>query len=421
LNGKPLSPTSQDLLIGYHEILDSVGAPSRLPSQVFGPRKEGPAASEKFLIRCENRIAGATARPEGETNKTKETFERPMPFKSTLLFGNILSLAVLIFAFAMNPCGVASAQTATPGPCDLIASSTPCVAAISTTRALYGAYTGPLYQVTRHSDNARTDIGLRRDGYANAAAQDAFCANTTCIITRLYDQSPNHNDLTPAPPGGEARGPGPNGYDLPAVANALPATVAGHKVYGIAISPGMGYRNDSPKGTAVHGEPEGVYMVTSALHLNTKCCFDFGNAEANNLDNKAGHMDAINIMCHGDPCSPDAGLDMEDGIYGHLKVPSRSTFVTDMGASDGQHTYAIYQGNSQSGGLTSTGIIALPNGYQPMQQEGAIILGIGGDNSNWATGYFFEGVMTRGMPTKQAMEEVQSNVVAARYAGQLQP
>ena len=163
----------------------------------------------------------------------------------------------------------------------------------------------------------------------------------------------------------------------------------------------MGYRNDSPKGTAVNGQPEGVYMVTSALNLNSKCCFDFGNAETNNLDNKAGHMDAINIMCHGSPCSPDAGLDMEDGIYGHLKVPAGTTFVTDMGSSDGQHTYAIYQGNAQSGALTTTGIIPLPNGYQPMKQEGAIILGIGGDNSNWATGYFFEGVMTTGMPNAQ--------------------
>ena len=118
-------------------------------------------------------------------------------------------------------------------------------------------------------------------------------------------------------------------------------------------------------------------MVTSALSLNEKCCFDFGNAEINDLDNKAGHMDAINIMCHGNPCSPDAGLDMEDGIYGHLKVPAGTTFVTDMGASDGQHKYAIYQGNAQSGALTTTGIIPLPNGYQPMKQEGAIILGIG--------------------------------------------
>ncbi len=344
-----------------------------------------------------------------------------MPLKSKSLFGYILSLANLLFAFAMIPAVVASAQKTTPRPCDLFASSTPCVAAISTTRALYSAYTGPLYQVTRQSDRTHANIGLLPGGYANAAAQDAFCANTACAITRLYDQSPNHNDLTPAPPGGEARGPGPNGYDLPAIANALPATVAGHKVYGIAISPGMGYRNDSPKRTAVHGEPEGVYMVTSALNLNGKCCFDFGNAETNNLDNKAGHMDAINIMCHGDPCHPDAGLDMEDGIYGHLKVPAGATFVTGMGASDGQHTFAIYQGNAQSKGLTSTGIVPLPNGYQPMRQEGAIILGIGGDNSDSAKGYFFEGVMTSGMPASQAMQAVQSNIVAARYAGHLRP
>lgn len=342
-------------------------------------------------------------------------------FKSLSLFGKILSPITVLFAVAITSTGVASSQTISPRPCDLYASATPCVAAFSTTRALYRAYTGPLYQATRQSDQARIDIGLLPDGYANAATQDQFCANASCIITKLYDQSPNHNDLTPAPPGGAAHGPGPNGYDNPAVANALPATVGGHKVYGIAIRPGMGYRNDVAKGTAVNGQPEGVYMITSALNLNDKCCFDFGNAEANNLDNKAGHMDAINIMCHNSPCSPDAGLDMEDGIYGHLKVPSGTTFVTDMGGSDGQHSYAIYQGNAQSGALTTTGIIPLPKGYQPMRQEGAIILGIGGDNSDGATGYFFEGVMTSGMPNAQVMEAVQGNIVAAQYAGHLQP
>jgi hypothetical protein len=344
-----------------------------------------------------------------------------MQIKPLSLLPNIVSPIVVLFAVAITPAGSASAQTIKPRPCDLYASATPCVAAFSTTRALYKAYTGPLYQVTRQSDKASADIGLLPGGYAKAATQDTFCANTSCTITKLYDQSPNHNDLTPAPPGGASRGPGPDGYDVPAVANALPATVGGHKVYGIAISPGMGYRNDSPRATAVNGQPEGVYMVTSALNLNSKCCFDFGNAETNNLDNKAGHMDAINIMCHGDPCTPDAGLDMEDGIYGHLKVPAGTSFVTDMGSSDGQHTYAIYQGNASSGALTTTGIIPLPNGYQPMQQEGAIILGIGGDNSNWATGYFFEGVMTTGMPSAKAMKAVQRNIVAARYAGQLQP
>ena len=184
----------------------------------------------------------------------------------------------------------------------------------------------------------------------------------------------------------------------------------------------MGYRNDTTKSIPAHGEPEGVYMVTSALHLNgDRCCFDFGNAEIDNNDNKAGHMNAINIMCHDNPCHPDAGLDMEDGIYGHLAIPANTPFVSDMGSSDGQHTYSIYGGSAQGGALNGTGPLPLPKGYQPMLQEGAIILGIGGDNSNSASGYFFEGVMTKGAPTKEAMDVVQSNIVAARYAGQLQP
>jgi len=228
------------------------------------------------------------------------------------------------------PCGIAHGSRPTRRglraigcltPCDLLAPSTPCVAAISTTRALYRAYKGPLYRVARASDKAEADIGLLPDGYASAAAQDAFCAKTACTIVKIYDQSPNHNHLTVAPPGGAAKGPGPGGYDLPAQADAVPITLAGHKVYGISVPAGVGYRNNSPAHTAVNGQPEGVYMVTSALYLNDKCCFDFGNAETNSLDNQAGHMDAINIMCHDTPCKPDSGLDMEDGIYGNLAVP----------------------------------------------------------------------------------------------------
>lgn len=336
----------------------------------------------------------------------------------SLLFRNLLSAAIFL-AVTIAPATCASAQATGDRPCDLYGLATPCVAAVSTTRALYRAYSGPLYQVTRVNDDASRDIGLLPDGYADTAPQHQFCRDTFCAITKLYDQTPNHNDLTPAPPGGAMHGLGPNGYDVPAIEDALPVMAGGHEAYGILVTPGTGYRNDAPKATAVNGQPEGVYMVTSALHLNEKCCFDFGNAEVNNLDNKAGHMDAINIMCHGNPCKPDAGLDMEDGIYGHLAVPAGTMFVTDMGASDGQQSYAIYQGNAQSGGLTTTGVIPLPNGYQPMKQEGAIILGIGGDNSSAATGYFFEGVMTKGMPDAKTMEAVQRNIVAAGYAGTL--
>src|SRR5665647_2763626 len=56
------------------------------------------------------------------------------------------------------------------GPCDIYsAGGTPCVAAHSTTRALYASYNGPLYQVMRKSDGKTQDIGIMPTGIANAA------------------------------------------------------------------------------------------------------------------------------------------------------------------------------------------------------------------------------------------------------------
>ena len=89
------------------------------------------------------------------------------------------------------------------------------MAAHSTTRALYASYNGPLYQVMRQSDRKTLDIGVVKPsatdggGYAHAAAQDAFCANTYCWITTVYDQSGHSNDLTQAPPGPARH---PNGH-----------------------------------------------------------------------------------------------------------------------------------------------------------------------------------------------------------------
>jgi hypothetical protein len=54
-----------------------------------------------------------------------------------------------------------------------------------------------------------------------------------------------------------------------------------------------------------------------------------------------------------------------------------------------------------------------------MSKEGAIILGIGGDNSCSAIGSFFEGAMTSGYPSDTTENSVQSNIVAAGYANPL--
>ncbi|MGV9386925.1 arabinofuranosidase catalytic domain-containing protein, partial [Nonomuraea sp. NPDC003707] len=79
--------------------------------------------------------------------------------------------------------------------------------------------------------------------------------------------------------------------------------------------------------------------------------------------------------------------------------------------------WSIRAGNAQSGNLSTYYNGARPNvaGYNPMKKEGAIILGIGGDNSNGSAGTFYEGVMTSGYPTDATENAVQANIVAAGY------
>src|SRR5579872_6371708 len=103
--------------------------------------------------------------------------------------------AALIMA---QQAGHNAAPTRLQGPCDIYAAGgTPCVAAHSTTRALYASYNGPLYQVQRASDSTTLDVHpLTAGGVANAAAQDTFCANTVCYVTAIYDQSGKGNHLT---------------------------------------------------------------------------------------------------------------------------------------------------------------------------------------------------------------------------------
>src|SRR3984957_2211339 len=283
-------------------------------------------------------------------------------------------------------------ETIKQRPCDIYAAAkTPCVAAHSTVRSLYAKYAGALYQVKRASDDATQNIGLLSDGYANAATQDVFCTNTTRIITKIYDQSPRHNDLAVSS-GGRYKGPGPNGSDLGAAADALPVTAGGHQVYGISISPGMGYHNIRTSGIAVNGKPEGMYMVSSGTHLNSGCCFDYGNAETSGTDTGAGHMDAVNVSrdlswanCHNGP-GPGVHADLENGIF-HWNERSCNPasdvsgrprpFISAWLKNNGQTKFALKWGDARSGGLNTVYSGALPPGYAPMRQEGAILLGIG--------------------------------------------
>src|SRR5512138_168558 len=115
--------------------------------------------------------------------------------KTRIGFLAMIAVALALPGTLMVACksGMPAATQATgalprpQGPCDIYAAGgTPCVAAHSTTRALSAAYNGPLYQVMRQSDGKTLDIRIVQPsatgagGYADAAAQDAFCANTLC-------------------------------------------------------------------------------------------------------------------------------------------------------------------------------------------------------------------------------------------------
>ncbi len=333
-------------------------------------------------------------------------------------------LALLVAALIALP------TAALAGPCDIYASGgTPCVAAHSTTRALYAAYGGSLYQVRRSSDNATRDIGvLSVGGVANAAAQDSFCANTTCVISIIYDQSGRGNHLTQAPPGG-FRGPAANGYDNLAIATAAPITVGGQKAYGVFVSPGTGSRNNRTSGVATGDQPEGMYAIFNGTHYNGGCCFDYGNAETSSLDTGNGHMEAlyfgnIKVWGYGTGSGPWVMADLENGLFSGVNVgyngndPSVSyRFLTAI-IKGTYNLWAIRAGNAQSGGLSTyySGVRPNASGYNPMHKEGAIILGIGGDNSVGAQGTFYEGAMTSGYPSDATENAVQANIVAAGYA-----
>jgi hypothetical protein len=325
----------------------------------------------------------------------------------------------------------AGGATAVVGPCDIYESGgTPCVAAHSTVRALFGTYDGKLYQVRRSSDNTTQDIGtLTAGGFADAGAQNAFCSNTKCVITFVYDQSGKGNHL-------EYQGAGSSvgGRDDPASATGESLTISGHKVYSLYINPGNSYwRDGSRSGIPTGSAPEGLYIVTSGVHVNGGCCFDYGNSETDRKADGAGAMDAINFstQCWFGGCSgtgPWVQADIEYGLYSggsqswnanQKAFPNK--YVTAMLKNNGTTTFALKGANAQSGALSSLYDGKLPNGYSPMKKQGAIVLGSGGDccatNRNQSLGTFYEGAIVSGYPTSAIDDSIQNNIVAAGYGG----
>lgn len=347
---------------------------------------------------------------------------------------------LLAIAMVSSP----SLHAATTGPCDIFkAGGTPCIAAHSTVRALYGSYAGTLYQVRRSSDNTTKDIGvLTAGGIANSATQDQFCTGTTCVITILYDQSGKGNFM-------EYQGAGSSvtGSAAPATATNEQIDISGHKAYSLFIKPGNTYWRDGHlTGVPTGSAPEGMYMVTSGTHVNGGCCFDYGNSETTRKADAAGAMDAIyfgtscwfNDASHPNyKCNTGSGpwvqADLEWGLFAwnsstswnpnQISFPHK--FVTAILKNNGTTKMAIKGANAQTGALSKLWDGALPSGYNPMKKQGAIVLGSGGDccrvggGVNQSQGTFYEGAMVAGYPSDSVEAALQENIVSSGYGSKV--
>ncbi|UUL81495.1 arabinofuranosidase catalytic domain-containing protein [Sphingomonas qomolangmaensis] len=352
----------------------------------------------------------------------------------------MLETSALAIALALASSGPATTAPARPvadlpqGPCDLYnAAGTPCVSAHSTTRVLLSRYAGPLYQVMRRSDDTLLDIGVLPDGYADAAAQDRFCAGTLCVITKLYDQSGKGNDLYQAPPGPKYPGPANGAFNALPIADMAPITIGGgRKAYGVYVMPGMGFRNNKARDLPIDDEAGGIHVVVAGDHYSNGCCFNYGNASTNGLAVGTGTMESVYFGTSsgwgsGSGKGPWIMSDMEAGLFSGYDAGVNAAnpsidwrFVTGVFGGGGRNFWKLRGGDAQRGALSTFYEGVRPGSrenkdYFPMRKKGAIQMGNGGDNGNGSAGTFYEGVMTAGHPSDAVTDAVQANVVAARY------
>ena len=330
------------------------------------------------------------------------------------------------------------------GPCDIYASAnTPCVAAYSMVRALSSTYDGPLYQVRRGAPNPTQntgvggetqDIGLLPNGFADGAAQIAFCGNQSCSVSTLYDQSGRGNHITVAKRGRADGGQFGDDDDFESNASAGPLTVGGNAVFSLYMEARQGYRqtfagNGMPLGQA----PQGVYMLADGTRTGTACCWDFGNVTTD--PTAYATMNTLffgtAFWGRGAGAGPWFMADFEAGVWaggsnpgdpgwGALGDPApinpanpslRARFA--VGFLKTATTYALRMADLESAtDLTTAYEGPLP---KPMDNRGAVVLGVGGDNSNNSFGTFFEGAIVAGYPSNEVERTILQNIQAAGY------
>jgi hypothetical protein len=336
-----------------------------------------------------------------------------------------------------NGTGGAGGASATDLPGDIAAAAgTPLVAAHSMTRALFAAYDGKLFQVRRASDATTQDIGVASmGGQVDLTTLNTFCTGTTCAVSKLYDQAGNGNDLSQAT---AANQPAVQFWTTTDGTTKLPMAVSTNRQW---------LRNRlQTKKIPTGSKPQTEYMVVHAAFAGAiagtnGCCYDYGNMETQITDDGPGTMSALYFgsatdWTRGAGTGPWGMMDLENGLFAGgagianlnqgtasvnaqdptIKYPGNNIAVI-FGKTDGTANFTLKYGNAATGTLGTAwngGLPTMPNPtkYIPLQQQGGLSLGEGGDGSNMGTGAFSEGVVIAAQTTDATDNAIQTNLTS---------
>jgi len=320
-------------------------------------------------------------------------------------------------------------------PGDVAATAgTPLVAAHSLTRALFAAYNGNLFQVRRASDSKTQDIGVASvGGQVDLTTLNTFCTGTTCSVSKLYDQAGNGNDLSQA---AAANQPAVQFWTTLDGTTKLPMAVSTNRQW---------LRNRlQTKKIPTGSKPQTEYFVVHAAFAGAiagtnGCCYDYGNMETQITDDGPGTMSALYFgsatdWTRGAGSGPWGMMDLENGLFAggagiqNLNQGSASVNAQDpsikysgnniaviFGKTDGTANFTLKYGNAATGALATAwngGLPTMPNPtpYIPLQQQGGLSLGEGGDGSNMGTGAFSEGVVIAAQTSDATDNAIQTNL-----------
>jgi hypothetical protein len=325
------------------------------------------------------------------------------------------------------------------------AAGTPFVAAHAMTRALFAAYTGPLFKALRVSDKQEKDIGtVSATGLADVAALSTFCANTTCKVTTLYDQSGNGNDLWRADDPSTNQPGTVKPCDLMDIqywqmsdGTKMPIAVETGAMW---KSTAQCLRNrDKTKNMPTGAKPQTEYAIFHSQYLNNNCCFNYGNTGNAVHYSGPGTLSALNLSkitfwSKGTGNGPWPMVDFETGVYagntakcgsgvpsgvactssGENPNPSVTfDIVSTFFKHNGVNHWALKTGNAKAGALAvNIDLSALPAGYSPLKQEGGLGLGEGGAGDANGTGGFSEGAVLAGETTDATDDAIQKSIVS---------